>query len=207
MHISVIRKGMFSENITLKKSVEALKSEANKKYMEHPLFSSLKSQLDDDCTSEDERIDNATSRHFNLPSQNVRSSDQVSSCPCPSEIEEMTQLGLKGEMCGHPSSRRSSRRSRERKRKSENLGCTTSAASQSCERCNTELDVQPVDNSSKTEETNNMIGTDFSIANNNMRMFIATWKKACCELTVSEVFSFSCYRLYFIFVHCYILLI
>lgn len=206
MHISVIRKGMYLENVTLKKSVEALKSESDKKYGEHPFFSSLKKQLDDDHTSEDERIGNGTGRHFNLPSQNVKSSDQVSNCPCPSEIEEVTQLGLKGEMCGHPSpSSGSSRRnrmnrSRKRKGKSENL-------SKSCERYNTELDVHPVDNSIKTEEANNMIGADLAIADKTMRMFIAIWREACCEHTVSEVFSFSCYRLYFTSVHCFILFI
>jgi hypothetical protein len=46
MHISVIGKGMNLEKVTLKKSVEALKSESHEKYREDPLFSSLKKQLD-----------------------------------------------------------------------------------------------------------------------------------------------------------------
>jgi hypothetical protein len=121
MHISVIRKGMNLENGVLKKSVEALKSESHKEAREGPIFSSLKKQLDDDCTSEDERIDNATGYHFNLPSQDVKSSDQISSCPYPSKFEEMC-----GEMCGYtpPSGSPSNctSKSYKKKGKSKNLG-------------------------------------------------------------------------------------
>jgi hypothetical protein len=183
MHISVIGKGMNLEKVTLKKSVEALKSESHEKYREDPLFSSLKKQLDDDCTSEDERIDNATDCHFKLPSQDVKSSDQVSSCPFPYEFEETC-----GEMCGYPSPSGSPSNhmsvSLPKKEKSKNLG-----------------------NSNKTKKANNMIGADLAIVDDTMRMFTTYWKEACCQHTVPQVFSFSCYRLYFPSVHCFILFI
>jgi hypothetical protein len=192
----------------------------------HVRFASSSSddENSDDCTSEDERIDSATGNHFNLPSQNVKSSDRVSNCPYPSEIEEMTRLGLKGEMQGHPSpanaspsynlrsesskKRRKSENlistmsapsgSSKKKRKSENLACTMSASSESCKMV--ELDALPVDNSNETGVANDMNGADFTFANDSLRMFITTWKEACQEHTAPEVCSFSCYRLYFCFI-------
>ena len=47
--------------------------DAKKKFKRLPLYSSMKKQLDDDSSSEDERIDDA-----NLPSRNVASSVRVS---------------------------------------------------------------------------------------------------------------------------------
>ncbi|KAG6731183.1 hypothetical protein I3842_01G116900 [Carya illinoinensis] len=251
MHISVIRKSGNLENATLKKSVEALKSESDKKFRKRPILSSVKKQLDerfnsisqriesfssaekdfcgkhtrfvssssddensDDCTSDDERTDNAPGNHFNLPSQNAKSSDRASSCPYPSQIEEMARLGLKGEICGNPchasgsprhnersGSSRKKRKlgkmscttsapfgSSEKKRKSDNLDCTISATSKFSKRFEVEIDVHGVDNYRKTDRSSKVNETDFSITDNSMRSFITTWKEGCQECTVSEVF-------------------
>ena len=50
---------------------------AKKKFKRRPLYSSMKKQLDDDSSSEDERTDDA-----NLPSRNVASSCPKALCYC-----------------------------------------------------------------------------------------------------------------------------
>ena len=156
---------------------------------------------DEDFGSEDERTEDA-----NLRSQNVASSsDRVSSCPYPSEIEEMTRLGLKGEANGHlapasPRHNESCSGSSKKKRKYENPSSTMSAPSGSSKKKRkpedqgrtvskvvVELDVDTVDNSKEIEEANNCNEADLAIANHSIKTFITTWKEACRDHSVPEV--------------------
>jgi hypothetical protein len=197
---------------TISQRIESFSSEKKDFCGKHTRFvsSSSDDENSDDCTSEEERIDSATG--INLPSQNVKSSDRVSNCPYPSEIEEMTRLGLKAEMQGHPSPANGSPRynlmsgSSKKRRKSENLSSTMSASSGSSKKKRksenlVELDVHPVDNSNETGVVKYMNGADLAVVSDDARrMFITTWKEACQENTVSEVCSFCCYRLCFCFI-------
>ncbi|XP_042988341.1 protein NO VEIN-like isoform X4 [Carya illinoinensis] len=239
MHISAIRKVWYSENATIKKSAEALKSESDKKCRKHPPLSSLKKQLNepsnstvqsiesflsektdlcgghkrfvssssddengDDCTSDNERIGNSTGDQNNLLSQTVRSYDQVSSCPCPSQIEDITRLGLNGEICGQPSHAGGNPSHNEwsglskKKVKSGNLSCTMSAPSESFKENNEtenldrtmstpsfkgyEVDIvtdfHVVDYYNKTEEDGNLNEADLAIVNNSKRTCLSKKK-------------------------------
>ncbi|KAJ9182462.1 hypothetical protein P3X46_006457 [Hevea brasiliensis] len=145
----------------------------------------------DDSTNDDKMNSSDEGRPFSL--QNVNSTDRVSSCPYPSATEEMSRLGLKGEMGGQSSPLSSSLRhkryggSRRKKRKLEDVSCTASAPSKLCKQETGKHNTHKIENDNDAEEVTIVSEDDISISDNSMRMFITTWKEACKEHTVAEV--------------------
>ncbi|KAF2299960.1 hypothetical protein GH714_006425 [Hevea brasiliensis] len=150
----------------------------------------------DDSTNDDKMNSSDEGRPFSL--QNVNSTDRVSSCPYPSATEEMSRLGLKGEMGGQSSPLSSSLRhkryggSRRKKRKLEDVSCTASAPSKLCKQETGKHNTHKIENDNDAEEVTIVNEDDISISDNSMRMFITTWKEACKEHTVAEVTSMKC---------------
>ncbi|EEF44191.1 conserved hypothetical protein [Ricinus communis] len=156
--------------------------------------SSSEGEESNDSMHDDTMTSNGERSHYSL--QNVNSTDKVSTCPYPSATEEMSRLGLKGESeVGSQSSRKrhtsnpSRLRSRskldswERKRKFEELSGTASAPPKLLKGNEEKHDIHSLKNGDKTDEV------DFSLSNNAMETFITTWRDACKEHTVTEVFE------------------
>lgn len=150
----------------------------------HIKFISSSSE-DNDCSSKKYKseADDDVSDHGKFSSQSVQSCDRVSSCPYPSATEEMTRLGLKGEMETHPSPSSYSFRFDEssgpsRKKRRSEIACTESAP--------TKLAISAEDEN-ENSELQVLNEDDFSLANSRMGIFITTWKDACCDQTVPEV--------------------
>ncbi|KAF5465031.1 hypothetical protein F2P56_015064, partial [Juglans regia] len=177
MHISAIRKAGYSENATVKKSVEALKSESDKKCRKHPPLSSLKKQL-------------------NKPSNSTQSIESF--------LSEKTDL-CGGDKRSFVSSSSDDENSDDCTSYDERIGNSTQTVRSYDQ--NIDIDFHAVKYYNKTEEDGNVNEADLAIANdskrtrlckrtrlskkntNSMRSFIATWNKACQEHTVPEVFK------------------
>ncbi|KAK9266389.1 hypothetical protein L1049_027291 [Liquidambar formosana] len=154
----------------------------------------VSSSSEDDDSDDHKSVDENLARSHCKSLQSVESCDRVSSCPYPSAIEEMTRLGLKGETDAHYSPAGSSFRHNEsnrparKKRKSENLNCTVSAPTKVTKRDEVKPDFS-VDDDNGTEELSNLNEADISLSDTSMRMFITTWKEACRDQNVAEVFE------------------
>ncbi|XP_010673417.2 protein NO VEIN [Beta vulgaris subsp. vulgaris] len=145
----------------------------------HIRFDSSSSDEDqgttDNSDNEETRNDSFTSNQCQS-SVKRKSGDRVSSCPYPSVAEEMTRLGLKGEINDHSSpcseSLKSNQKSelpkKKRKLKSQSHGKAIQRG--------------PFLLSGSTEEKDRD-DTD----NDSIRMFITTWKEACRENSTTEV--------------------
>ncbi|BFG15404.1 hypothetical protein CerSpe_016780 [Prunus speciosa] len=143
----------------------------------------------DDYLSEenDENKDHVTGSQVNFSSQSVKSSDRVSSCPYPSVIEERRRLGLSQLSPASGSQKHNdSSGSVKKKRKSENINSAISMPHKLRKRDKVQ-DALPMENGRETNEVSNLHENDLSIDNNDLRMFITTWKEACLEYTVDEV--------------------
>lgn len=151
----------------------------------------------DDYLSEenDENNDHVTGSQVNFSSQSVKSSDRVSSCPYPSVIEERRRLGLSQLSPASGSQKHNdSSGSVKKKRKSENINSAISMPHKLRKRDKVQ-DALPMENGRETNEVSNLHENDLSIDNNDLRMFITTWKEACLEYTVDEVCSCSSYAM------------
>ncbi|KAL7177232.1 hypothetical protein ACSBR2_030551 [Camellia fascicularis] len=162
----------------------------------------ISSSSDDDDSDnyehEVEKNDEATQSHCKL-SQNTNSYERVSSCPYPSAAEEMSRLGLKGEMDVNASMVSGSVRYKEsnvsskKKRKSDNSSRTVSVPHKLLKKDKIGSDLL-ID-----EETKDLLNQNddvLSLANDSMRMFITTWKEACRENNVAMVLGrmLRCYE-------------
>lgn len=159
----------------------------------HTIFVSCSEEdvsSDHKCEESEEDIDEHSNSKFSSPNTKIR--DRASSCPYPSAIEEMTRLGLKGDMEGNPSASGSSMYSEntgpfKRKRKSRNPSCTVSKYLKLPEGNRLKLEPVSVDHENEKKEPNNVNEVDLLLANDSVRMFITTWKEACREHTIGDV--------------------
>ncbi|KAL6971001.1 hypothetical protein U1Q18_030682 [Sarracenia purpurea var. burkii] len=123
--------------------------------------------------------------------QNTDSCDRRSSCPYPSAAEEMSRLGLKGDIdvsasMAHGSKKytRSNGPSR-KKRKSDNSNTNTTTVQSKLPKKDEIGSDFLVDEEEKEFVSENE--PDLSLPNSSMRMFITTWKETCREDNVAEV--------------------
>ncbi|XP_057497767.1 protein NO VEIN-like [Actinidia eriantha] len=127
-----------------------------------------------------------------LLSGNNNSCDRVSSCPYPSAAEEMSRLGLKGEIDANPSAASGSGSYNEsngllkKKRKSENLSSNIAAPRKLPRKDTIGSDLLTEDERKEFIALNE---ADLLLPKSSMRMFLATWKEACRENNVAEVFE------------------
>uniref|UniRef100_A0A2P2K4J6 Uncharacterized protein MANES_03G146000 n=1 Tax=Rhizophora mucronata TaxID=61149 RepID=A0A2P2K4J6_RHIMU len=156
----------------------------------HIRFASSSSE-DDDSTSGNEFASNDDGSHSRSSSQHVSGSDRVSSCPYPSATEEMSRLGLKGQVGGQSSvaSGKQGHKQRNRplrkKRKYGDVSCTPSAPSKIL-KGDSGKDSCQIQNGNRTEVCT-LDEPDFLLSSNSLKTFITTWKDACKENTVAEV--------------------
>ncbi|CAK7328430.1 unnamed protein product [Dovyalis caffra] len=149
--------------------------------------SSSEDEKSDDGTYDNETTSNNVGSHSKYSAQAISSSDRVSRCPYPSAIEEMSRLGLKGEMGvqfspdGGSSRPKESNRSFLKKRKLEDVSSVPSKLLRSSKK-----HVHPIDNCDKTEMFGTPSEDDISLSSNSLRAFITTWKEACKDYTVAE---------------------
>ncbi|KAJ4955822.1 hypothetical protein NE237_012605 [Protea cynaroides] len=146
---------------------------------------------DDDISSEDDEGENDLSNQSTI-SRSRQCHDQLTnSCPYPSASEEMARLGLKTEVGGESFGADDNKRSAERKRKKH---VSDSLPQKSPKRGKTMLDESDLDLpiqescSKKDLVIKNKID-DHLLPDDEVRMFITTWKEACRELSVSQVFD------------------
>ncbi|KAM1049770.1 hypothetical protein ACFX11_031840 [Malus domestica] len=176
---------------TISQRVESFSSMHKDFRGKHIRFDSSSSDDEDNenYSSEDdfENNDHATGSQVNHSAQSVKSSDQVSSCPYPSAIEERTRLGLSqlSPASGTQKHNESSGSVR-KKRKSENINSAISIPHKLRKRDKVQ-DALPVQNGRETNEVSNLHEDELSVDNYYMKMFITTWKEACREHTVAEV--------------------
>ncbi|KAH9620786.1 hypothetical protein KSS87_018166 [Heliosperma pusillum] len=139
---------------------------------QHLRFSSSSSDEIDDVTDSSDNEDNSTSKQ-NQSSIKSKSGDKVSSCPYPSVAEEISRLGLRGEIseASTPSNQIFEPAKKKRKVKCQSNGKTVARSSKR------PLLIRPdgVDDTSLDEDS--------------IRMFITTWKDACRGHTATEVFE------------------
>ncbi|KAJ6751327.1 hypothetical protein OIU85_001822 [Salix viminalis] len=226
-HISFIREAKASENSTQKKCRETLASNGSLKKCQEARASGPRVQYDlrgvkgvfpqrrsnwknvfllsedeksDDGMNEDEMTNNNVGSHLRSSAKAISSSDRVSSCPYPSATEEMSRLGLKGEMgsqfppdCDSTRPKESSR-SFLKKRKLEDVSWNVSVPSKLLG--SNEKHVHPIDNFDKTEEFVAPSEDDISLSSSSLRAFITTWKEACKDHTVAEILErmLQCYK-------------
>ncbi|KAJ0093916.1 hypothetical protein Patl1_26033 [Pistacia atlantica] len=144
----------------------------------------------DDCSNEG---NNDVGCHF-MPSSRVNSSDQVGSCPYPSATEEIARLGLKGEMnhrifaVGSSSRQDENIGSLSKKRKFGNQIGPMSAPAKLLKKKKVKQGALPVENDDDTKDVK-VDEAEISLSEDCMRMFITTWKEACRDYSVTEVFE------------------
>lgn len=162
--------------------------------------SSSEDEKSDDGMNEDEMTNNNVGSHLRSSAKAISSSDRVSSCPYPSATEEMSRLGLKGEMGSQFSPDCDSTRPKEssrsflKKRKLEDVSWNVSMPSKLLG--SNEKHVHLIDNFDKTEEFFAPSEDDISLSSNSLRAFITTWKEACKDHTVAEILErmLQCYK-------------
>lgn len=134
---------------------------------------------------------NNVGSHLRSSAQAISNSDRVSSCPYPSATEEMSRLGLKGETGSQFSPDCGSSRPKEsnssffKKRKLEDASWNVSVPSKLLR--SNKKHAHPIDNFDKTEEFVTPSEDDISLSSNDLGAFITTWKEACKDYTVAEV--------------------
>nr|DAD23986.1 TPA_asm: hypothetical protein HUJ06_025449 [Nelumbo nucifera] len=160
------------------------------------ISSSSDDESGDDSSSEDDDTDeNDLNIQGKALSQNKKSYDKcVSSCPYPSATEEMTRLGLKSNVDGHASLTDESRKLTRKKRKFGNQSGNGSLPQKQPKRGKVELNEAESnlllrENYGRKEDTNQDKVGDLRLGDDSMEMFITTWKEACQELTVAQVFG------------------
>ncbi|CAL0306413.1 unnamed protein product [Lupinus luteus] len=175
----------------------------------HIRFVSSSSEDEDNGYSTDDDQDNIIMENRpDSSSQIGKSSKRVSSCPYPSAVEEMARLKLMGDpRCPNPSaieemaelrlmgdqqrdplansnSKKRFNGPARKKRKSENV--ISKSAPSKLRKRDEIVSGTPIGSGNTTELTSNT-NEDFSIANDSLQMFAATWKEACWEHKVAEV--------------------
>ncbi|KAL9327411.1 hypothetical protein ACSQ67_008056 [Phaseolus vulgaris] len=161
----------------------------------HIRFMSSSSEDEDSDSSAHELSNNIMGSQSNPSPQFTRRSDRVSSCPYPSATEEKARLGVRSDMEGHSLVNSSLKNEfceqPKKKRKFENVTSKRSASFKLQKRNKFGRVVTPIHNGNKTVKTKvpiNMEG-DLSITNDSLQLFVTTWKEACLQRTVDEVFE------------------
>ncbi|KAK3004441.1 hypothetical protein RJ639_020203 [Escallonia herrerae] len=154
--------------------------------------SSSEDEMDNYDDEEEKGVGNDARSRFS--SQNVDSSDRVSSCPYPSAVEEMTRLGLNSEMEAGPSPNSGSLTGTEhhgppsrKKRKSEKIIHNIPGHHKLPKRDEKADVYRSTDNKKKGFDNENEV--DLSLTSDSLRTFVTTWKEACRENSVLEVTS------------------
>ncbi|KAG8375990.1 hypothetical protein BUALT_Bualt09G0016500 [Buddleja alternifolia] len=180
---SAQKKQMDDHFTTLSQRMKTFSS-ANPQFCgKHIRFMSSSSEDDDNNVNEydDNQDEKNTENDCSLLRPNVRS-DRVNSCPYPSATEEMTRLGLKGEVdCSPciPSGGVDTELS-QRKRRCENMNATTSLPRKLSKRDKFDTDL-------KHKGSGNRGISDHLLSDESIRMFVTTWKEACRENNADEV--------------------
>ncbi|XP_065862787.1 protein NO VEIN [Euphorbia lathyris] len=157
----------------------------------HIRFDSSGSEDEESDDSSDEDNMNSNDDRSHLQLQNVHNTDRVSTCPYPSATEEISRLGLKGEIESQSppvgsSSTRKRAELRTKKRKLEDASCTYSAPAKLLKgKAGRQImrAIQRGDN----DFVNNMSETDLSLSYDSIKRFITTWKETFKEHTLTEV--------------------
>ncbi|KAG7028754.1 hypothetical protein SDJN02_09935, partial [Cucurbita argyrosperma subsp. argyrosperma] len=159
----------------------------------HVRFASSSSEDEDSDvnTCENKKNGHDSSSDLKPSLQNSRSSDRASSCPYPSATEEMTRLGLKGEVIGHATPIGGQKHimnsgTSKRKRKSRDQSHTIFGSSTSSKKVKVEASIPDKDSLYNSDEGSGD-EAEYKITYNSMRMFITTWKDGCRDMTVDEV--------------------
>lgn len=161
----------------------------------HVRFTSSSSEDADSDSSTDEQSNNIITGSQSNPSssQFTKSSERVSSCPYPSATEEMARLGVKRDMPGNSlvnsNLRKGFSEQPRKKRKCENVTSAKSAPYKLRKRNRSGVIATPTKNDNKVDATPINVNGDLSIPNDSLQMFVTTWKEACCEHKVGEVFE------------------
>ncbi|KAJ8760099.1 hypothetical protein K2173_010955 [Erythroxylum novogranatense] len=150
------------------------------------LSSSSEEEASDDSPSESKMRSNDNVSRSNCISH---SSDRVSSCPYPSEAEELSRLGLDGEVeigsqyssASGSSKHKKNIRPLTKKRKFKDENCNAPSPSKTCKIDGGKLKVC-VNNTEEFFDTQDLL-----LPNNTMMSFITTWKHACTHHTPAEV--------------------
>lgn len=162
----------------------------------HIRFTSSSDEDDSSSTdSEGSQCQSGSINHSNLISQNLRSSDRVSSCPYPSVAEELVRLGLKHEVDNNVGKSCSKsygvgEEPLKRKRKAANAkGSSVPRKLPKRDEDKRNLYTGNMKRESYTEDAN---GSE--ILGESTRKFVVTWKAACCHNSVDEVLHFWLYE-------------
>ncbi|WCJ33174.1 Histidine kinase- DNA gyrase B- and HSP90-like ATPase family protein [Euphorbia peplus] len=144
----------------------------------------------DDSTDEDDMTCNDDKIPLHL--QNVHKTDRVSTCPYPSATEEISRLGLKGEVESPAppvgsSATRNRREGRKRKREREDANCTDSAPAKSRKGKKGKKIMDAITKGKNNKLADKISETDLSLSYNSIKRFITTWKETCKEHTLTEV--------------------
>ena len=181
MHISAVRKAMNSQTAILKRpadatsisqrieSISSMQKDFRGKRIRFVSSSSSDDEIDDDPNN------------ANLPSQNVASSDQVTSYPHPAEIEEMTRLGWDDDAWEYPAPASGSPRHNE---SCYQHPCSTMPGPSGSSKNIKKKDKK--ENKNKKEKKRNFNEADLAIDNQSIKKFIKNWKKACQDHTVPD---------------------
>lgn len=163
----------------------------------HIRFTSSSDDDDDSSSTDSEgsQCQSGSMNHSNLISQNLRSSDRVSSCPYPSVAEELVRLGLKPEVDNNIGKSCSKsygvdEEPLKRKRKAANTrGSSVPRKLPKRDEDKRNLYEGNMKRESYTEDAN-----EFEILSESTMKFVATWKAACCHNSVDEVLHFWLYE-------------
>nr|XP_023875976.1 uncharacterized protein LOC111988418 isoform X2 [Quercus suber] len=181
MHISAVRKAMNAQTAIIKRPADATSisqriesiSSAQKDFRGKRIRFVSSSSSDDEI---DDDPNNA-----NSPSQNVASSDQVTSYPHPAEIEEMTRLGWDDDAWEYPAPASGSPR--------HNESCYQHPCSTMPGPSGSSENIKKKDKREKKnrkEKKRNFNEADLAIDNQSIKKFIKNWKKACQDHTVPD---------------------
>lgn len=158
----------------------------------HIRFTSSSDDDDDSSSTDSEgsQCQSGSMDHSNLISQNLRSSERVSSCPYPSVAEELVRLGLKREVDNNVG-----------KSCSKSYGVDEEPLKRKRKAANTRGSSVPRKLPKRDEDEGNMKRESYSedaneseILSESTMKFVATWKAACCHNSVDEVLHFWLYE-------------
>ncbi|KAF7807153.1 histidine kinase-, DNA gyrase B [Senna tora] len=161
---------------------------------EHTRFISSSSEDDDsdDSTNDGQNNETVAGGQSTPSSQFGKSSDRVSSCPYPSATEEMTRLGLRGDILGHTPNnanlKKGGNEPPKKKRKFENATGTKSAPSKLLKEEKRGAEAIPLESGAKSKVAS-IANRELSISSDSLQKFVNTWKEACRGQSVIEVFE------------------
>nr|GEW23166.1 histidine kinase-, DNA gyrase B-, and HSP90-like ATPase family protein [Tanacetum cinerariifolium] len=142
---------------------------------------------DDDIETDDNEDEACLTSQSKNSSQEMKSSDRVSSCPYPSAIEEKTRLGILGEKEESPSLDNNEGKKRSNKKRKVDAIDSTSNVSRKSPKGGSDKQGYVGINLSKKVRCKGKHPADMSLDNDSMTTFITLWKDRCKGKDVFKV--------------------